>query len=1129
MNDERPLDLIADGERFIPDQYENPQMVIEHYQRYYNATNYCVGKVVLDIASGEGYGSAILAGVAKSVTGVDIDAAAVEHASRKYKRENLHYAQGSVDAIPVDDGTVDVVVSFETIEHVSAAQQSVMMAEIKRVLAPGGLLFMSSPNKRAYTDTRGETNHFHIHELYQDEFASLVRSNFKNVRIGDQKYLLGSLLMWDSVQTEAFSLADRDRKSRLPDPLYCVVIASDGPLPEPVNSIFEAENFLDAERALHDTQSLLMKTQGALEDTQVALRDNIAQLDGSRAECNEIRAALMKTQHALESARGTWLATDNELQDAKMALAERREESTVQSCRFMRRSLKQRVAERIWSSGVKFLLGRFLGVNYSSALLPPLRPAELPRVEDLVPVPAVDGQEPMAQISYDAWYEDDEDYSAKADGLDIKAIAFYLPQFHRFKENDAWWGEGFTEWTNTSKSVPRFPSHYQPREPHDDIGYYDLSDWRTIERQAKLARRHGIYGFCFYSYWFSGKKLMEKPIDLIMEHPEIDIKFCLCWANENWTRRWDGNDAEILVGQDYADDSVQYIADMAKYMRDPRYIRVNGRPVMMVYRADLLPDASRTFLRWREWAKANGLGEIEIWVQRGCAEIGVSRLVAGADAEVEFPPGGTANFDSYDPTSIGMPTGEGFLLGYRRLVNNVLAGRSTIYGFSHKCYRGVMLGWDNACRRDTGFCTWWGFSLVDYYRWLRHLVDDARKRHPAEERFVFINAWNEWAEGTYLEPDRRFGYSNINVTSRALLGLPIEPKRISTATARTNVQEALCAMNLYQRGLPLYPYGLYWMYHEMEHHVPCIAWQQANGNPNALSELEELSQRFNGDENRAFERFGIKQLAIDRMSPPKKILKRSVAIHLHLFYPDMLPFVCTYLRNVPLAFDLFVSVPEGVRVLAEEMAGIRAQLPNLGQLIIRRTPNRGRDIAPLVCTFGEELAKYDYIAHFHTKKSLHTPSHNVWAAFIFNHLLGTDGKVERIFGLLQNGFGVVVPPDFMMMPEDPSGWGSNLGLAQSIVDRAGLAINLAKEFPVIEFPQGSMFWAKSGYMKKLLRLGISYDDFPVEPVGTDGTLAHALERMFFIWGLGRGENVAQIYLPGEENFPTRRRSFIHHD
>ena len=176
---------------------------------------------------------------------------------------------------------------------------------------------------------------------------------------------------------------------------------------------------------------------------------------------------------------------------------------------------------------------------------------------------------PMAQVSYDSWYEDDGDYSNYCS--DVKPIAFYLPQFHTFKENDEWWGKGFTEWTNTRKSRPRFPSHYQPREPHPDIGYYDLSDWRVIARQAELAKRHGIYGFCFYNYWFSGKRLMEKPVDLLLAHPEIDIHFCLCWANENWTRRWDGNDDEVLICQNYENDSVQYIADL-KNMSTTRVI-----------------------------------------------------------------------------------------------------------------------------------------------------------------------------------------------------------------------------------------------------------------------------------------------------------------------------------------------------------------------------------------------------------------------------------------------------------------------------------------------------------------------------------------------------------------------------
>ena len=169
--------------------------------------------------------------------------------------------------------------------------------------------------------------------------------------------------------------------------------------------------------------------------------------------------------------------------------------------------------------------------------------------------------EKIPNNGYFSLYQDNIAFSNEP--VKVKTLAFYLPQFHTFPENDEWWGEGFTEWTNTRKSAPRYRGHYQPREPHENIGYYDLSDVQVIKKQAKLARQHGIYGFCIYYYWFSGKTLMEKPIDLLFTHPEIDINYCLCWANESWTRTWDGMKNNILIEQKYTyDDSINFIYDI---------------------------------------------------------------------------------------------------------------------------------------------------------------------------------------------------------------------------------------------------------------------------------------------------------------------------------------------------------------------------------------------------------------------------------------------------------------------------------------------------------------------------------------------------------------------------------------
>lgn len=362
-------------------------------------------------------------------------------------------------------------------------------------------------------------------------------------------------------------------------------------------------------------------------------------------------------------------------------------------------------------------------------------------------------------------YEDN--VSFKNYKTDIKAVALYLPQFHTIPENDEWWGKGFTEWTNVKKGAPRYEGHYQPRIPHDDIGYYDLSDIETLKKQVKLAKEHGLYGFAIYYYWFSGHRLLEKPLDLLLEHKEIDFPFMAIWANENWTRVWDGAKKDILIKQKYqSQDPESFILDLKKYIDDERYIRMDGKPVIGLYQPMAIPRLKKVLQTWRDTAEKCGIGPILIWVCSNEASAHIWGIEDIVDGEYEFPPR-----TRYDEPYCEFPN-KGKVLDYKAIVGN--AKTFTTNNRKIPVYRGVMLRWDNSARRAKKYNIWCNFSNAYFYLWLRIEMAYLRKNFDADHRFLFVNAWNEWGEGTYLEPDKEYGYASINTLSRALMDLPLE-------------------------------------------------------------------------------------------------------------------------------------------------------------------------------------------------------------------------------------------------------------------------------------------------------------------------------------------------------------------
>ncbi|PYL04126.1 MAG: hypothetical protein DME31_04530 [Verrucomicrobia bacterium] len=367
---------------------------------------------------------------------------------------------------------------------------------------------------------------------------------------------------------------------------------------------------------------------------------------------------------------------------------------------------------------------------------------------------------------------------AKSDNrqMNVRPIALYLPQYHPIPENDSWWGEGFTEWTNVSKARPRFSRHFQPHVPAD-LGFYDLRLPEARQAQADLAREYGIYGFCYYSYWFNGKRLLSRPFDETLASGQPDFPFCLCWANENWTRIWDGLDKDILMEQSYSEeDDRQHIRWLANAFRDKRYIKVGERPLFLVYRARSIPDPVKTTSIWRDEARKLGFRELYLCRVESFAEEHECPACLGFDASVEFQP----DWSSF-PT-LTMPLRRGRMWQYltRWGLSSKAYQQNDVYSYKrlaelmrrrdlppYKRFPCVTPGWDNSSRRKRGAIILKGSTPKLYRRWLEATLARFEPYGPGEN-LMFINAWNEWGEGSHLEPDKRWGRAYLEATRSAL-------------------------------------------------------------------------------------------------------------------------------------------------------------------------------------------------------------------------------------------------------------------------------------------------------------------------------------------------------------------------
>jgi len=350
---------------------------------------------------------------------------------------------------------------------------------------------------------------------------------------------------------------------------------------------------------------------------------------------------------------------------------------------------------------------------------------------------------------------------AKGIAADARLIAFYLPQYHPIPENDRWWGDGFTEWVNVRKAKPNFAGHYQPHEP-GELGYYDLRDPGVRERQAAMAREYGIHGFCYYYYWFNGKRLLERPLDDMVASGKPDFPFCICWANENWTRRWDGRDQDVLIAQHYSpEDSRAFIRSLIPLLRDPRYLRVDGKPMVLIYKVALIPELPAMLALWREESQAAGLGNLYVVAANTTWHGNPESL--GLDAAVEFPPHGHQAERVNATIPITNPQFGGSVFGFRSYVAQLMTSPRPDF----KLFRGLLPAWDNTPRQQDTGTAFVGSSPELFQYWLEHAIAQTHLRHRGDERLIFINAWNEWGEGCHLEPDRRYGRAYLEAVRAA--------------------------------------------------------------------------------------------------------------------------------------------------------------------------------------------------------------------------------------------------------------------------------------------------------------------------------------------------------------------------
>jgi len=595
-------------------------------------------------------------------------------------------------------------------------------------------------------------------------------------------------------------------------------------------------------------------------------------------------------------------------------------------------------------------------------------------------------------------YENNINYSSFKS--DVKPIALYLPLFNDNNETNRS-NDGYNNgWTNIKKCQPLFKGHHQPRIPGDInnyLDYYNTVNISVIKKQVELAKNHGIYGFAIYYFWFYGKKLYEKPLNLYSNNKNINFPFLLIWVSNNLTDKFDRKKEEIFFKNTYIEQySKLFIKDTKKYLMDNRYIKINNKPVLGIYEPFKIKNLNETIKKLREKANENEIGELFILI---CLNTNKTNKIINLklfDGVYDFPP-----FNSLGSFKIKFKN----TFIYSELIYKNFEYNYTI-SKNFFLFRCSMMQWDN-CPSFKNCDIFDYYSPEQFYFINKLIIDWTKKHYDKEKRFFFINSWNNWYKGSYLEPDSKYGYASINSLSKAIFNLPY-----------------------------------------IEH------FNLSNLNSNS-----------------------------------------KIAIQVHLFYEDLINDIINITNEIPVKFDLFISVcSQNAKEIIEKII-YKNSKANFFEIKI--VSNKGRDILPFLIQMKKAHHKYKYICHIHSKKSFHVEFGNEWRNYLYFNLLGSSQIITEILTEFEkyDKLGLIFPEPFykILTTHGKTIKDSNIKYMNFIIKNIFPKYRISENY--FDFPEGNMFWAKTEAIYQIFEIDIK-KRFRKENGKLDSTIFHGIERIW---------------------------------